>query len=70
MIEIYTEFKRENDITLREFLGDFYDDLIVLTNNDKQGILSVLEHYADKSGFFERIREHIEYLESENKQNE
>lgn len=68
MIEIYTEFKNEKDITLKEFLGDFYDDLIVLTNNDKQRILNILEHYADKSGFFERIREHIEYLESENKQ--
>ena len=67
MIEIYTEFKKEKDITLKEFLGDFYDDLIVLTNNDKQRILNILEHYADKSGFFERIREHVEYLESENK---
>lgn len=68
MIEIYTEFKKEKDITLREFLGDLYDDLIILTNNDKQRILNILEHYADKSGFFERIKEHIEYLESENKQ--
>ena len=67
-MEIYTEFKKEKDITLKEFLGDFYDDLMVLTNN-KQYILNILEHYADKSGFFERIREHIEYLESENKQN-
>lgn len=69
MFEIDTEFKKEKDITLKEFLGDFYDDLIVLTNNDKQRILNILEHYADKSGFFERIREHVEYLESENKQN-
>lgn len=69
MIEIYTEFKNVEDISLKEFLGDFYDDLIELTNNDKQRILNILEHYADKSGFFERIREHIEYLESENKQN-
>lgn len=23
MIEIYTEFKKEKDITLKEFLGDF-----------------------------------------------
>ena len=69
MTEIYTEFKKEKDITLKEFLGDFYDDLIVLTNNDKQRILNTLAHYADKSGFFERIREHIEYLESKNKQN-
>ena len=67
MIEIYTEFKKKEVITLKEFLGDFYDALIVLTNNDKQRILNILEHYADKSGFFERIREHVEYLESENK---
>lgn len=67
MIEIYTEFKKEKDITLKEFLGDLYDDLIVLNNNDKKSILNILEHYADKSGFFERIKEHIEYLESENK---
>ena len=53
------------DITLKEFLGDFYDDLMLLTNNDKQRILNILEHYADKSGFFERISEHIEYLENE-----
>lgn len=69
MVEIYTEIKKEKDITLKEFLVDFYDDLIVLTNNDKQKIINILEHYADKSGFFERIKEHIEYLESENKQN-
>ena len=69
MMGIYTDCKKEKDITLKEFLGDFYDDLIVLTNNDKQRILNILEHYADKSGFFERIREHVEYLESENKQN-
>lgn len=67
MIEIYTEFKKEKDITLKEFLGDLYDDLIELTNNDKQRILNILEHYADKSGYFERIKEHVEYLESENK---
>lgn len=67
MMEIYTEFKQEKDILLKEFLGDLYDDLIVLTNNDKQHILNILEHYADKSGFFERIKEHIEYLESEYK---
>jgi hypothetical protein len=53
MIEIYTEVKNEKDITLKEFLGDLYDDLIILTNNDKQRILNMLEHYADKSGFFE-----------------
>ena len=58
----------KKDITLREFLGDLYDDLIVLTNNDKQRVLNILEHYADKSGFFERIKEHVEYLESENKE--
>lgn len=67
MIEIYTEFKKVKEITLKEFLGDLYDDLIILTNNDKQRILNILEHYANKSGFFERIREHVEYLESENK---
>lgn len=59
------EFKE--DITLREFLCDLYDDLTVLINNDKQRVLNILEHYADKSGFFERIKEHIEYLERENK---
>lgn len=56
------------DITLREFLGDLYDDLMILTNNDKQRVLNTLEHYADKLGFFERIKEHIEYLESESKE--
>ena len=50
---------------LKEFLGDLYDDLMTLTNNDKHRVLNILEHYADKSGFFERIKEHIEYLESE-----
>lgn len=50
---------KKKDITLKEFLGDLYDDLIILTNNDKQGILNMLEHYADKSGFSERIKEHI-----------
>ena len=53
---------------LKEFLGDLYDDLMTLTNNDKQRVLNILEHCADKSGFFERIKEHIEYLESELKQ--
>lgn len=53
------------DLVLKEFLGDLYDDLMTLTNNDKQRVLNILEHYADKSGFFERIKEHIEYLESE-----
>ena len=52
------------DLVLKEFLGDLYDDLMTLTNNDKQRVLNILEHYADKSGFFERIKEHIEYLES------
>ena len=61
------ESKMVKDITLKDFLGDLYDDLMVLTNNDKQRVLNILEHYADKSGFFERIIEHIEYLESENK---
>lgn len=50
---------------LEEFLGDLYDDLMILTHNDKHRVLNVLEHCADKSGFFERIKEHIEYLESE-----
>ena len=53
---------------LKEFLGDLYDDLMTFTNNDKQRVLSILEYYADKSWFFERIKEHIEYLESELKQ--
>lgn len=52
------------DITLKEFLGDLYDDLMILTHNDKHRVLNILEHCADKSGFFERIIEHIEYLES------
>ena len=56
------------DIMLKEFLGDLYDDLMTLTNNDKNRVLNILEHCADKSGFFERIKEHIEYLESELKQ--
>ena len=59
---MHTEFKTGKEITLKDFLGEFYDDLIVLNNNDKQRILNILDHYADKSGFFERIREHIEYL--------
>ena len=50
---------------MKEFLGDLYDDLMILTNNDKQSILNIIEHCADKSGFYERIKEHIEYLESE-----
>lgn len=66
-MKIHTEFKQGKDIALKEFLGDLYDDLIVFTNNDKKSILNILEHYADKSGFFERIKEHVEYLESENK---
>lgn len=57
----------KEDITLREFLCDLYDDLTVPTNNDKQRVLNILEHYADKSGFFERIKEFVEYLESESK---
>ena len=65
MIETYREFKEGNDMMLKEFLGDSYDDPMTLTNNDKQRVLNILEHYADKSGFFERIKEHIEYLESE-----
>ena len=52
------------DMMLKDFLGDLYDDLITLTNNDKNRVLNILEHCADKSGFFERIKEHIEYLES------
>lgn len=65
MIETYREFKEGKDMMLKEFLGDLYDDLMTLTNNDKQRVLNILEHYADKSDFFERIKEHIEYLESE-----
>lgn len=53
---------------LKEFLGDLYDDLMTLINNDKSRVLNILEHCADKSGFFERIKEHIDYLESELKQ--
>ena len=68
MIETYREFKEGKDMMLKEFLGDLYDDLMTLTNNDKHRVLNVLEHCADKSGFFERIKEHIEYLESELKQ--
>lgn len=56
------------DMMLKEFLGDLYDHLMTLTHNDKQRVLNILEHYADKSGFFERIKEHIDYLESELKQ--
>lgn len=52
------------DIMLKEFLGDLYDDLMILTHNDKHRVLNILEHCADKSGFFERVKEHIEYLES------
>ena len=50
---------------LKEFLGDLYDDLMTLMHNDKPRVLNILEHCADKSGFFERIKAHIEYLESE-----
>ena len=28
------------DMTLKEFLGDLYDDLMTLTNNDKQRVLT------------------------------
>ena len=52
------------DTMLKEFLGDLYDDLMTLTNNDKQRVLNILEHCADKSCFFERIKEYIECLES------
>ena len=41
---------------LKEFLVDLYDDLMTLTNNDKHRVLNVLEHCADKSGFFELIK--------------
>ena len=68
MSMMYTEIKMK-DITLKDFLGDLYDDLVALTNNDTRRILNILDHYADKSGFFERIIEHIEYLENKNKQN-
>ena len=53
-----------NDMMLKEFLGDLYDDLMTLTHNDKHRVLNILEHCADKSGFFEQVKEHIEYLES------
>lgn len=56
------------DMMMKDFLGDLYDDLMTLTNNDKHRVLNILEHCADKSGFFERIKERIEYLESELKQ--
>ena len=52
------------DMTLEEFLGDLYYDLMILTHNDRQRVLNILEYAADKSGFFERIKEHIEYLEN------
>ena len=68
MIETYREFKEGKDMMLKEFIGDLYDDLMILTDNDKHRVLNILEHYADKSGFFERIKEHIEYLENELKQ--
>ena len=68
MIETYREFKEGKDMMLKEFLGDLYDDLMILTDNDKHRVLNVLEHCADKSCFFERIKEHIEYLENELKQ--
>ena len=68
MIETYREFKERKDMMLKEFLGDLYDDLMILTDNDKHRVLNILEHYADKSGFFERVKEHIEYLENELKQ--
>ena len=50
---------------LKEFLWDLYDDLMTLTDNDKNRVLNILEHCADKSGFYEQIKEHIEYFESE-----
>ena len=53
------------DMMLKEFLGDLYDDLMTLTNNDKNRVLNILEHCADKSGLYERIKEHIEHLENE-----
>lgn len=68
MNKAYTESKIK-DITMKDFLGDLYDDLIVLTNNDKERVLNILDHCADKSGFFELIIEHIDYLESKNKRN-
>lgn len=68
MNDMHTELKNGKEITLRDFLGDLYDDLVALTDNDKQRILNALDHYADKSGFFEQIKEHIEYLERVNKQ--
>ena len=59
--EIHTEFTyKETEISLREFLGDdFYNHFLELTNHDKQEMLSILQCYADSTGFLERIREHF-----------
>lgn len=59
--EIHTEFTyKENEISLREFLGDdFYNDLLELANHNKQRMLRILESFADKSLFFERLREFL-----------
>ena len=59
--EIYPEFSyKENEISLREFLGDdFYYDLLELADHDKQRMLRILESFADKSGFFDRLREFL-----------
>ena len=59
--EIYTEFTyKETETSLREFLGnDFYYDLLELADHDKQRMLRILESFADKSGFFERLREFL-----------
>ena len=32
------------DMMLQEFHHDLYDDLMTLTNNDKQRVLNILEH--------------------------
>ena len=65
--EIHSDFEKETSITMRMFFEKFYDDLILLTGSNKQRVLNVLEYYANETGFFKRIREHIEYLESKNK---
>lgn len=52
------------DMMMKEFLGDLYDYLMILTHNDKRRVLNILEHCADESGFYERIKEYIDYLES------
>ena len=63
------EESKKEDIMLNEFLDGLYDDLILLTNNDKKYMLEILEHCGNRSGFFELVSEHIEHLENVNKHN-